>query len=307
MTIDQAAIDRGDFLPDDLENEELKAAPEAEEVAEEKEATAEATPAEEAKAEEPARDEKGRFAGIPKARFDEAVGKEREAREAAERRASELERQLAERTAEAQKNAQVEDLEAKVSEMETKHAQLLLDGEGEKAAELMRQIRHTERQIAKLELRQEAGQVTNQVLEAERFELAVAKLEADHPVLNPKSEEYDSELVEMILDKQARLVKVQGMSPSKAIEKATLDILGKIAPKTETKTEGLAAAVSDRKSDQVKKNLEAQSRQPASMKDVGLDSDKIGEKGLPNVTQMTLEEFEALPASTKARLRGDLV
>ena len=43
------------------------------------------------------------------------------------------------------------------------------------------------------------------------------------------------------------------------------------------------------------------------MKDVGLDSDKLGEKAMPNVAQMTLEEFNALPATTKARLRGDML
>ena len=97
MSLDQAAIDRGDFLPEEIEalkTEVPVEEPVVEEVAEE-EAVEEAveTP-EKDKAEEPARDEKGRFAGIPKARFDEAVGKEREAREAAERRAAELERRV---------------------------------------------------------------------------------------------------------------------------------------------------------------------------------------------------------------------
>jgi len=308
--MDQAAIDRGDFLPEEIEALKTEAPveePVVEEVAEE-EAVEEAvdTP-EEDKAEEPARDEKGRFAGIPKARFDEAVGKEREAREAAERRAAELERQLAERAQAQVKTEQTEELETKISEMEKQHAQFLLDGEAEKAAELMRSIRHTERQIARAEAQADARTTTSQILEAERFELAVAKLEADYSTLNPKSETYDPELVEMILDRQARLVQ-GGMPPSQAITNATDFVMKRVARDEAPAQQGLAAAkVPDRKAEQVKKNLEVQAKQPPSMKDVGLDSDKLGEKAMPNVAQMTLEEFNALPATTKARLRGDML
>ena len=308
--MDQAAIDRGDFLPEEIEALKTDAPVEEpvieEAVAEEtvEEAVKEVVEEEE-KPEEPARDDKGRFAGIPKARFDEAVGKEREAREAAERRASELERQLAERAQAQVKTEQTEELETKISEMEKQHAQFLLDGEAEKAAELMRSIRHTERQIARAEAQADARTTTSQILEAERFELAVAKLEADYSTLNPKSETYDPELIEMILDRQARLVQ-GGMPPSQAITSATDFVMKRVARDEPPAQQGLAAAkVPDRKAEQVKKNLEVQARQPPSMKDVGLDSDKLGEKAMPNVAQMTLEEFIALPAATKARLRGD--
>ena len=310
MSLDQAAIDRGDFLPEEIEalktDAPVKKPVIEEAVAEEtvEEAVKEVVEEEE-KPEEPARDDKGRFAGIPKARFDEAVGKEREAREAAERRASELERQLAERAQAQVKTEQTEELETKISEMEKQHAQFLLDGEAEKAAELMRSIRHTERHIARAEAQADARTTTSQILEAERFELAVAKLEADYSTLNPKSETYDPELVEMILDRQARLVQ-GGMPPSQAITNATDFVMKRVARDEAPAQQGLAAAkVPDRKAEQVKKNLEVQAKQPPSMKDVGLDSDKLGEKAMPNVAQMTLEEFNALPAATKARLRGD--
>ena len=303
--MDQAAIDRGDFLPEEIEALKPEA-PVEEPVVEEAVEEAVESP-EEDKVEEPARDEKGRFAGIPKARFDEAVGKEREAREAAERRAAELERQLAERAQAQVKTEQTEELETRISEMEKQHAQFLLDGEAEKAAELMRSIRHTERQIARAEAQADARTTTSQILEAERFELAVAKLEADYSTLNPKSETYDPELVEMILDRQARLVQ-GGMPPSQAITNATDFVMKRVARDEAPAQQGLAAAkVPDRKAEQVKKNLEVQAKQPPSMKDVGLDSDKLGEKAMPNVAQMTLEEFNALPATTKARLRGDML
>ena len=65
---------------------------------------------------------------------------------------------------------------------------------------------------------------------------------------------------------------------------------------------------SDRKQEQVAKNLDTAKRQPASMKDVGLDSDKAGmSSNLPDISKLSAEEFDALPESTKARMRGDIL
>lgn len=298
-------VDRGDFIDDeDVTLED--AAPVVEQKVEEP-AVEEPKVEESGEEEERPRDDKGRFTGIPKARFDEAVGKEREAREAAERRAAELERQLAERQQTQAATVEIETLEAKVSELEVKYAQLLADGETEDAAKVRQEIRQSERAIARYEAQQDAKQTTSQILEAERFELAVAKLEAEHSFLNPKSEDYDAEVVEMILDRQASLVN-RGTAPSKALTDATAFILKRLAPPAKTEEQGLTAAakVDDRKAAQVAKNLDVQNRQPPSMKGVGLDSDKLGEKGLPSIASMTAEEFAALPEATKARLRGDL-
>jgi hypothetical protein len=55
----------------------------------------------------------------------------------------------------------------------------------------------------------------------------------------------------------------------------------------------------------IKKNLDTSLRQPGSLKPMGADSDKRGEKGgLPDVAKLSEEEFDALPESTKARMRG---
>lgn len=101
------------------------------------------------------------------------------------------------------------------------------------------------------------------------------------------------------------------MTPSKALIKAGSDIMKRFAPQKqgepEPEKEGLKNE-SDRKQAQVSKNLDVTKRQPASMKDVGLDSDKLGATSTtPDVNQMTREEFDALPESTKARMRGDFV
>ena len=55
----------------------------------------------------------------------------------------------------------------------------------------------------------------------------------------------------------------------------------------------------------VEKSLATQNAQPSTMRDAGMDSDKLGKTGLPDVGKLTVEEYAALPESTRARLRGD--
>lgn len=263
-------------------------------------------------AEEPARDDKGRFAEkearIPKSRFDEAVGKERDAREAAERRAQELERQLAERAAQVTETEQVAELEKGIEALEAQYQELLLDGNTTEAAKIMRQIRVAERQIATAEAETRAVSRTQQVLEQERFNVTIARLEADYPELNPQSEGYDQDLVDLVLAKQATFIRAQGMSPSEAIAKAADEVAKRFLVRTpvEPEKKGLTPQA-DRTKQAVDKALTAQKSQPPSLKEAGMDSDKFGEKELPDVTKMTADEFDALPEATQARLMGNLV
>ena len=322
---DASALDRGDSIEvedkaaepvhdDKVEDifEDKGDEPEAaEEAAEDK-----GDEVDEAAEEEQPRDEKGRFkekseAKIPKSRFDEQVGKERAAREAAEARAAELERRLQETAQQATRTEAIEKIEGEISALEEKHAELLLDGNAKEAAAVMRQIRMAERQIATAEAEQRASARIAQTFEAQSFDAVVARIEADYPQFNPESESYDGDLVELVLSKQQTLMRSQGLSPSKAMEKAASDVATRFL-KTEPAKEdakGLAAAkaLEDRKQEQIKKNLDAQKRQPASMKESGIDSDKAGRQSNIDVTSISAEEFAALPESTKAKLRGDFI
>lgn len=319
--MDLSTMDMGDSLeaqPSDdavREEKEARAEQDVKDVVGEKEGEKVGEKADEKPAEEQARDEKGRFqekeARIPKSRFDDAVNKEREAREAAERRLAALEKQIAESAKQVDQVKQIGELEAKSEELSKQHAQLIVDGEVDKAVEVMKQIRQLDRQIAKAELTTETQKATVATLESEKVDLAIAQLEAEHPVLNPDSDEFDSALANFVLSEQRRLISEQGMSPSKALLKAGADIMNRFAPKKpgepEPEKQGLKNE-SDRKQEQVAKNLDTAKRQPASMKDVGLDSDKAGmSSNLPDISKLSAEEFDALPESTKARMRGDLL
>ena len=117
----------------------------------------------------------------------------------------------------------------------------------------------------------------------------------------------------MIILVQRNLVQ-NGLPPSHAMAQATERVLGKLnaSGQSRAEKEGLgkaeadaAAARDDRSKKAVEKSLATQNAQPSTMRDAGMDSDKLGKTGLPDVGKLTVEEYAALPESTRARLRGD--
>ncbi len=315
---DTTLLDRGDDI-------EPKVEPKTDEVDPEVEDEAKKLLEKKTDEGEQPRDPTGKFAKkerdvpdhVPKARFDDAVGKERAAREAAEARAAALEALVRKET----RSDEVAKAEEAIEGLEAKHTKLILDGEHEAAAKVMREIRHAERQIATFENEEKLTRATSQAVEQVRMDAAIARLESDHPVLNDESEEFDQDLVDLVLAEQMRLINEKRMSPSAALTAAGDKIMKKfsaVQPKAKDKDEdeeeakpaGLNAAkdASSRKADQVAKNLDTANNQPPKSSAAGKDSDKAGMKdSLPDLDKLTPEEFEALPASAKAKMRGDFV
>ena len=188
----------------------------------------------------------------------------------------------------------------------------ITDGKAKEAAAVMREIRMAERQIARAEADAAADVRITRTMEKQKFDTVVARVEADYPEFNPDSESYDSDLVELVLTKQNSLIRSQGLSPSIAMDMAAKDVAARFLTKAEAKADevkGLAKAnaAEDRKQEQVKKNLDTQKRQPASLKESGIDSDKLGKTSEMDMSTMTADEINALPEATRARLRGDYV
>lgn len=310
------AADRGDtFVPlDSSADESLAAAAVADLAAEE---AAALTAADEAA--EQARTADGKFAKkekdadsapvIPKARFDEQIGKERQRAEAAERRAAELEAATA-------KNVQALDIQksvADVAELRKQERKALLDGNDDKAAELSAQADALNRRIAIAESGALTAEAKDQALEDMRFDLTIERMEEKYPALRVGDEAYDQDLIDDILDKQRGLIDRLRLPPSKALAQAVEHVMSRRAPAAAAAEEkpaaGLAGGkdeIGDRKAAAVAKNLAAAAAQPGSLKDAGLDSDKAGQtKPLPSVNDMTYEEFNALPEATRAKMRGD--
>lgn len=315
-TIDTSNVDRGDKIEgvaDEFGNEPdpvVKADPVVEDddvVEDDKPAATDDDPAK-----DQPRDEKGKFA-IPKERFDEAVGKERQAREAAETRAQELERQLQERQEQTVAAQNYQEREAEITALEKAHTRAMLDGDADVAADLAGQIRRATMSLTEDRSTQRSAMIAANNLEGDRVDAAIARLQADHPFLNNESESFDPALVGFILSEQTRLIQTDKMQPSKALIKAADKIIERFGPKAApapAAAEGLdkAKPVTDRKAAAVAKNVAAANKQPASMRDSGFDSDKAGQSSvLPEVSKMSTEEFAALPDSMKARIRGDFI
>ena len=139
----------------------------------------------------------------------------------------------------------------------------------------------------------------------------MAQLQDKYPVLNDQSEQYDDDITEFVLSKQRALMARENLTPSVALKRAAEEVMKRfVAPETKPEVTGLdaAAEVTERKQAQVAKNLDTARRQPPSMKDTGLDSDKAGQTTqLPDAAKMTEAEFSALPETVKARMRGDII
>lgn len=303
-----SAVDRGDELP---------VAPGATEVpAEDVETSKVETEAEAlatAATEQP-RDEGGKFAKkekeddrIPKERFDEAVNKERTAREAAEARAAAAEALV-------RKEEEAVDLSAitaEIKKLNTEYAALLLDGDSAKASEVMDKIQQAIEYRAERKSESSMASATSRAVEQVRWDAAVASLEAKYSAMNPDSADYDQDLTDIVIAEQHRLMQTQGMQASKALivsaEKIASKFMKGVAA-DEGGARGLAASkgAADRKAEQVARNLDTAKRQPGDMRTSGKDGDKAGESVLSGGA-ISRADFDALPETSKAKLRGDFL
>ena len=256
---------------------------------------------------------------IPKARFDEAVNKERERAEAAERRLAELEARLTKseptKPTVDPRTAEVDTLDSKIVELHSKRDGFLADGNAEKASELLREIRAEERKLMRLEAEmiaeEKAGRATSQASEESLVDGVVATLESTYEVLRKGSETYNERMIDLVVAEQQRLM-ATGLSPSKALLKAGTDIMELVGQKKttdETKDEAKGEDLKEaRRKEALAKNIDTAKRQPGALKDVGLDSNAAGAKSLNlEVDKMTDKEFGSLSEEQLAKLRGDYV
>ena len=288
-------LDRGDAIPPQDEPKELP----------KDEPSKDEPPVDESHDEQTRDEDTGKF--IPKERHQAVLEKARSRAEAAERRLAEIEQ----RQQQLNRTADVDKLEQDVADLRKQERAALLDGNEEKAAQLSAQADTLNRRIAIAEAGHMSAQDKDQALEDMRMELTIERMEEKYPVLDSNNEEFDQDIVDDILDKQAGLMQRERLSPSKALAKATESVMKRYTQK-ETAPEkaglGAAQAATGRKEAAVAKNLDAAARQPGSMKDSGLDSDRAGQTApTPDAGNMTVEEFNALPESTRAKMRGDFV
>lgn len=238
---------------------------------------------------------------IPKSRFDEVLAKNKA-----------LQKQVDDLLA-SQTPAEDAPEEYNFAEKEVEYQNLLLDGDSQKAAELRAEIRRAERTQIEYEMTQKMTQTVNQSQQANALQQAASELEANFPVFDAKSDQYNEEYTQEVIDLRDAFI-VKGENPVLALSKAakyvineyslvdtveeTTSLAGNTAPKAKQVDE-----VSKKRAE-VSRKLKAADAQPPELP--GESSASRGESAF-NLSNLSEEEFDALPEATLKRLRGDIL
>lgn len=216
---------------------------------------------------------------IPKARFDEAVQKERAKLEAAEAQNAKLMEQIERLLQNLNKDLapNVEEKLVDIDELETRYANHLLNGETEEAVKVKKEINKENTRIinelvkeAKKSAKEETTQEVSALSEKEKMQNVINTAFSTYTFLDDKSEDFNEEVVEEINILAAGYKVSKGLSESEALQKAVDKIakplLKKVEPaQNKPKTE-------QRKKAKAKQVAKEPPRSPSSrVKDKSLD------------------------------------
>ena len=295
-THEPTALERGDVLPED--DAHIEATPEADAVVADLSSKIDEERAE-------AEREAKKDSRIPAARHKEILEREREKR-------AELERQLAQYQQGGQRaetNADLASAEADIAKMDAEYDVMITDGEMTKAAEMKQKIRRAERWLneTKADMKIQAAEV--RATERSTYSAVLGKLEAEHPALNPDSDDYKPRLMEAVAELKSAY-EAKGLNSTQALQKAAKLILSSRDSfdgddEDDAPAEKSTGAV--RKADAVAKTAKAVGRTPPSLSRSGADSDKFGggAQDARAVMSMSQTDFAKLTDAQLSRMRGD--
>lgn len=256
-------------------------------------------------------DDKKKDTRIPAARHKEILDKQR-LDSAAERDRLEAElKKYKDGAKVANVNTEIAAAETALEKLEADYAKHVVDGNADKAAAVMKDIRKSERSIIEktTELRLTAANA--HAIETVRYDTTVERIEAEYPQLNLDHADFDKAKTIEVLEMKEAWVK-QGYTPSQALQKAVKYVMPpetkkqeevlKVEPKVDAKD-----VEKQRKADAVKKALETEGKTPPNATKVGLDSDKKGGGAVTaaDALKMSHKDFSELDETTLARMRGD--
>jgi hypothetical protein len=249
---------------------------------------------------------------IPKARLDREIQKRRE-----------LEQQL--QALQAGKRVEEVVAEDKPIEVQidaeaiTRALDMNLDGKNTEAAGLL--IEQMQNAVSnavtqtKTQMREElkastdaavstaVGQVSAQANQT-TYEATVAQIETDYPIFNPDVEGFNPELASRAGNMRDALVR-DGLSQAEALTEAVEITLGRYAPehlKQPVAAAEAGQAPAGQTARERKRNIDAANAQPSRVAGTPNATEDAGRIDLDKLTD---EEFDALPESTIAELRGD--
>ncbi len=237
--------------------------------------------------------------GIPKHRFDQVND-----------RAKAAEAEIARRDAlvDAETKAKVEEYD--FDEAEREYQSLTLDGKTEEAVSKRKEIRAAEKADWKAETRTEVLTDVDQSASEKELNDLGKQAEGMFPVFDENHEDFDAELTSRVMVYyQGYMASGKATSPGDAFVMGLADVIDqakleeRYGETEETKEEGPPEPPPKKKTEQ-KKKLADQAHTPiAGEGKSGEDAGVI----TPDLEQMSEEDFDALPASRQAQLRGDFM
>ena len=305
---DMGELDRGDLL----EGEELEEEETPEEEPEEEETPEEAPTEEQPEEEEPEEEEtpeevpeeevkraQRESQRIPKQRFDEVNLR----RQAAEAKAKQLEEEL-KRLQGSSEGVEEFDFDAK----EEEYMSAVVDGEFAKAKAVRAEIRRAEQTAYQQQMVQTRSEAVTQTQAELDYRSTVRELEAAYPVLDYRNQEsYDQLATQEALELHAAYMQMgKYQSPSDSLRAAVNLIAVKYnldAPGAEeVEPEVEAPAPRPRAATAKRKKAAAAASQPKIP-----SNGSVGTPASVDFASMSDDEFDALPETKKAELRGDLM
>jgi len=225
---------------------------------------------------------------VPKSRLDEVLAKQKA-----------LQKQLDESNA--VKQEVLENLpEYDFTTKELEYQNLVLDGEAEKAVELRGEIRDAEKQQFMFEVQAQMGQTVKKNNEQTELQAKAVELQTAFPQLDENSSTYNPELTQEVMDLRDAFM-IQGFTGSDALDKAAKYIVTPTqSPNTAVNT--AKQVQQQQQTSNISKKLQAADSQPPTMSGEGAGT-KTEKKIDLNV--LSTDEFDALPAETLRRMRGD--
>lgn len=249
-----------------------------------------------AREEEELRIERERRIRIPKARFDEAVGRERERAEQAERRAAELEAAMQQRQTQVAAG-QVQQARTQLAALQDKYEELLVDGMREEAREVRMQIDAAREQMQEARVAQMAEEARARTLTTIKYETTLSAIEAQYPELNPDVDAFN----ETAANEVARLMQAfmsTGSDNVAALKDAVRYVMGAPAAGTAVARQPQdARAVAARQ-----KAAKAAAQQPLPTDLSGRAS--AAAQPVP-LKKMSFEAFSKVDEAALSKLRGD--
>lgn len=245
--------------------------------------------------------EKERKARIPLSRHKEILNAARSREEALQKQILQLQQN---RSEEAQSKT-IRDMQAAIDELEDKYEEALLEGKKDEAKKLRVEIRDARERVADFKSASSSAAARAEAIATLRYDQALARAEADYPVLNPDDpENFDEDVINEVAALADALAKGGKLPRHEALNKAVKYVLG--APKAKGKEKD---ADNSREAAARRKAADAAKRQPADTSAAGKDADKggKGDDQIVDVMKLSQDQFKKLDDETLAKMRGDVL